>query len=71
MYSQVLLECAHVRGWEVHLLHARDVEAQAARSQGQASRRRAPPRATVGPLDRLTAWTKDLRIALATTIVAS
>ena len=28
MYCQVLSECAHVRGWEVHLYGAKDVEAQ-------------------------------------------
>jgi hypothetical protein len=46
MYCQVLAECAHVRGWEVHLFDAKDVEAQSP-------------------------WTKDHRIALAATIVAS
>ena len=67
MYCQVLSECAHVRGWEVHLFDAKDVEAQAARILGE---RVADvlhgPRARLGP-----PWTKDHRIALAATIVAS
>ena len=67
MYCQVLSECAHVRGWEVHLFDARDVEAQAARvlgDRGDTVLHR--PRAALGP-----PWTKDHRIALAATIVAS
>ena len=67
MYCQVLSECAHVRGWEVHLFDAKDVEAQAATILGERAddvlRR---PRATLGP-----PWTRDHRIALASTIVAS
>jgi hypothetical protein len=67
MYCQLLSECADVRGWEVHLFDARNVEAQAARILGEragdALRR---PRATLGP-----PWTRDHRIALAATIVAS
>ena len=67
MYCQVLSECAHVRGWEVHLFDARDVDAVAARllgprADGVLCRRWA----TLGP-----PWTKDHRIALAATIVAS
>jgi hypothetical protein len=66
MYCQVLAECADVRGWQVHLFDARDVEAQAARILGN---RADPvlhgPRATLGP-----PWTKDHRIALAATVVA-
>jgi hypothetical protein len=67
MYCQVLAECAHVRGWKVHLFNARDVEAQAARILGErATDVLHGPRATLGP-----PWTKDHRIALASTIVAS
>ena len=66
MYLQVLAECAHVRGWEVHLFNARDVEAQAARMLGErADDVLRGPRVTLGP-----PWTKDHRIALAATIVA-
>ena len=67
MYCQVLSECAHVRGWEVHLFDAKDVEARAARIlAGQADHVLRGPRSTLGP-----PWTKDHRIALAATIVAS
>ena len=67
MYCQVLSECAHVRGWEVHLFDAKDVEAQAVRKLGErAGDVLYGPRATLGP-----PWTKDHRIALASTIVAS
>jgi hypothetical protein len=67
LYRQVLAECAHVRGWEVHLFDAKDVEAQAARILGErAGEVLHGPRATLGP-----PWTKDHRIALASTIVAS
>jgi hypothetical protein len=67
MYCQVLSECAHVRGWEVHLFDAKSVEAQAARILGaRAGDVLHGPRATLGP-----PWTKDHRIALAATIVAS
>ncbi len=66
MYCQVLSECAHVRGWEVHLFDARDVEAQAARILGErAGDVLGLPRAMLGP-----PWTRDHRIALAATIVA-
>jgi len=67
MYCQVLSECAHERGWEVHLYSAKDIEAQAARILGErAGDVLHRPRATLGP-----PWTKDHRIALAATIVAS
>jgi hypothetical protein len=67
MYCQVLSECAHVRGWEVHLFDAKGVEAQAARLLGgRAGDVLRGPRARLGP-----PWTKDHRIALASTIVAS
>jgi hypothetical protein len=66
MYCQVLAECAHLRGWAVHLFDAKAVEAQAAGILGvQASDVLHGPRATLGP-----PWTKDHRIALAATIVA-
>jgi hypothetical protein len=67
MYCQVLAECAHTRGWDVHLFNAKDIEAQAARILGErAGDVLRGPRATLGP-----PWTKDHRIALAATIVAS
>jgi hypothetical protein len=66
MYCQVLAECAHVRGWAVHLFDAKAVEAQAARILGaRAGDVLHGPRATLGP-----PWTRDHRIALAATIVA-
>jgi hypothetical protein len=66
MYCQVLSECAHRRGWPVHLFDARSVEAQAARILGQRSGDVLHgPRAALGP-----PWTRDHRIALAATIVA-
>jgi hypothetical protein len=56
-----------VRGWEVHLFNAKDVEAQAARILGErAGDMLHRPLATLGP-----PWTKDHRIALASTIAAS
>lgn len=67
MYCQVLSECAHERGWEVHLFDAKNVEAQAARILGErADDVLCGPRAALGP-----PWTKDHRIALASTIIAS
>jgi hypothetical protein len=67
MYCQVLAECAHMRGWKVHLFDAKDVEAQAARILGErAGEVLRGPRAALGP-----PWAKDHRIALAATIVAS
>ena len=67
MYCQVLAECAHERGWVVHLFDAKAVEAQAARILGaRAGDVLHGPRATLGP-----PWTRDHRIALAATIVAS
>lgn len=66
MYLRVLAECAHARGWEVHLFAARDVEAQAARLLGErASAVLDGPRAALGP-----PWTRDHRMALAATVVA-
>jgi hypothetical protein len=67
MYCQVLSECAHARGWEVHLFDAKDIEAQAARILvARADDVLHGPRASLGP-----PWTRDHRIALASTIVAS
>jgi hypothetical protein len=67
MYCQVLSECAHERGWQVHLYGAKDVEAQAAVILGErAGDVLCRPRATLGP-----PWTKDHRISLAATIAAS
>jgi hypothetical protein len=66
MYCQVLAECAHARGWEVHLFEAKGIEAQAARILGErVGDVLHGPRATLGP-----PWTRDHRIALAATIVA-
>ncbi len=66
MYLRVLAEYAHVRGWEVHLFSARDVEKQAARILGErAGDVLYGPRSTLGP-----PWTKDHRMALAATVVA-
>jgi len=66
MYCQVLAECAHMRGWAVHVFDAKAVEAQAARVLGaRADDVLHRPRATLGP-----PWTRDHRIALAATIVA-
>ena len=67
MYCQVISKCAHKRGWAVHLFDAKDVEAQAARILGErADEVLYGPRATLGP-----PWTKDHRMALASTILAS
>jgi hypothetical protein len=67
MYLQVLAECAYERGWAVHLFDARGVEAQAAGILGARAREVLHgPRATLGP-----PWSRDHRIALAATVVAS
>lgn len=67
MYCQVLAECAHARGWGVHLFDGRDVEAQAARILGaSADDVLRGPRARLGP-----PWTRDHRVALAATVLAS
>ena len=56
-----------MRGWKVHLYDLKNVETQAARSLGdRAGDVPHGPRATLGP-----PWTKDHRIALAATVVAS
>jgi hypothetical protein len=65
MYRQVLAEDARDRGWDVHLYDAKDIEAQAVRILGdRADEMLHGPRATLGP-----PWTKDHRMALASTIV--
>jgi hypothetical protein len=66
MYRQVLAELAEARGWEVHLYDAKSVEGQAASLLGErADEVLHGPRATLGP-----PWTKDHRMALASTIMA-
>jgi hypothetical protein len=67
MYLQVLAEEATRRGWAVHLYDAKGVEADAARllgGRGEAVLH--GPRALLGP-----PWSKDHRLALAATVVAS
>jgi hypothetical protein len=67
MYRQVLAELARVRGWDVHLYDAKDVEARAVKKLGErADEVLFGPRATMGP-----PWAKDHRMALAATILAS
>jgi hypothetical protein len=67
MYRQELAELAHARDWEIHLYDAKAVVDQAAGMLGgRPDEVLKGPRATLGP-----PWTKDHRIALAATIVAS
>lgn len=67
MYCKVLAELACDRGWDVHRFHAKDVEAEAVRILGErADEVLHGPRATLGP-----PWSKDHRMALAATIVAT
>lgn len=67
MYRQVLAELGRVRGWQIHLYDARVVEDDAARILGDRSDNvLRGPRATLGP-----PWSRDHRIALAGTIVAT
>jgi hypothetical protein len=67
MYCQVLSECAHARGWEVHLFTAAAIEAQAAAILGdRAGDVLHGPRAALGP-----PWTKDHRMALAATVISA
>jgi hypothetical protein len=67
MYLQVLAEVADTLGWAVHLYDAKNVESQAARLLGaEAEKVLHGPRAELGP-----PWTKDHRMALAATIMAS
>jgi hypothetical protein len=67
MYRQVLADLGRARGWSICFYEAKDVETEAARVLG--SRAEAVihgPRATLGP-----PWTKDHRIAIAATVLAS
>ncbi|MFI5044970.1 MAG: hypothetical protein ACHQDC_09270 [Acidimicrobiales bacterium] len=67
MYLQVLADIAGERGWDVHQYNAKDVEAEAIRILGErADEVLHGPRATLGP-----PWSKDHRMALAATIVAT
>jgi hypothetical protein len=67
MYLQVLADAAHDRGWDVLRFDARHVEAEAAAILGdRANEVLHGPRAVLGP-----PWSKDHRIALAATVVAS
>jgi hypothetical protein len=67
MYRQELSELAHARGWQVHVYDAKAVIGQASRMlAGRADEVLQGPRASLGP-----PWTKDHRMALAATIVAS
>jgi hypothetical protein len=68
MYCQVLAGLAEQRGWAVHHYDAKNVEAAAARILGDRADEvlLVGPRATWGP-----PWSKDHRMALAATIVAS
>jgi hypothetical protein len=67
MYRQVLAECAHARDWDLHFYDAKDVLSTVSGAlAGRADDVLQKPRATLGP-----PWTKDHRIALAATILAS
>jgi hypothetical protein len=65
MYRHVLAELAHARDWDVHLYNAKEVVGQAAGMLGErADEVLQGPRARLGP-----PWTKDHRVALASTLV--
>lgn len=67
MYREVVAEQAAERGWDVHLFDARTVDADARASLGpRADDVLDGPRTRLGP-----PWTKDHRLALAATVVAS
>ena len=67
MYRQVLIDLAHDRGWAVHFFEAKTVFAQAAAVLGERTDEVLDgPRAVLGP-----PWTKDHRMALAATVVAT
>ncbi len=67
MYCKVLAELARERGWAVLAYNAKSVEDEATRILGErANEVLRGPRATLGP-----PWSKDHRIALAATVVAS
>ena len=67
MYCDVLAELAHDRGWAVHRYNPKDVEDLAIRILGErAGTVLHGPRTALGP-----PWTKDHRMALAATILAT
>ena len=67
MYLQVLAEIAHEQGWALHLYDAKNVEGRAAGVLGErADEVLHGPRSALGP-----PWTKDHRMALAATVMAS
>ncbi len=67
MYCKVLNELAQARGWPVHTYNAKTVEDDAIRILGErANEVLRSPRSTIGP-----PWSKDHRLALAATIVAT
>jgi hypothetical protein len=67
MYCQVLAELARARGWKVCLYDAKHVEDEAIRTLGKRTDEvLRGPRARLGP-----PWSKDHRVALAATIMAT
>ncbi len=67
MYRQVLAELARERGWDVQMYDAKHVEREAATMLGdRADEVFDGPRRRLGP-----PWSKDHRMALAATIIAS
>lgn len=67
MYCRLLADLAHARGWRVHRYDAKTVEKEATRVLGaRAEEVLHGPRATLGP-----PWSKDHRVALASTIVTT
>jgi hypothetical protein len=67
MYRTVLVELAQARGWQVHFYDARYVLDEASHVLAErADDVLQGPRATLGP-----PWTKDHRMALAATVLAS
>jgi hypothetical protein len=64
MYRQELAELAHARGWELHLYDAKAVVAQAVARLGERA-----GDVLAGPGGP--PWTRDHRVALAATVVAS
>lgn len=67
MYREVLADAGRARGWEIHLYDDKAVEREAASILGsRADRVLRGPRASLGP-----PWSKDHRMALAATVLAS
>lgn len=67
MYRQVLVDAAERRGWAVHLYEPKSVESAAAQLLGaRAHDVLHGPRRALGP-----PWSKDHRMALAATVLAS